>query len=415
MPLISTVTSRAASAVAAAALAVAAIALVPAPAHADDSQVCVTASAPTAASRPWYDFALAANPVWKAKTRFTALVAEAEAATAKLGPSSTEAEIQQVDDSFSAKFGAWRYLMELDIDRLSELDLSELDASLRLVDPGAVDAAHATIVDAYVALVMPGLDELKREDGALATYLDTFFERLSGSYPLTGPVMMPSATLATAALGAVAAATDAWHDIGNAHVVRSGTPTATCVATATLQVPSATTVFGTATTVTITATRGGVAARGDYAVLLDGQQIGSARRQSTYVATIPGTLDAGTHLLTVAFAPVDGSPISTRSSTVTVTKARTTTSLKVSKAKVKHGKRVRATVTVAVPGTALTANGTATVKVGKRTIKAKITNGRGSVSLGKPKAGRYSLKATYTGAPSLAASTSSKVKLSVRR
>jgi len=57
----------------------------------------------------------------------------------------------------------------------------------------------------------------------------------------------------------------------------------------------------------------------------------------------------------------------------------------------------------------------ADLPAGRHVLTATITNGTGTVSLRKPKAGRYSLKATYAGATSLAASTSSKVRLIVRK
>jgi hypothetical protein len=267
----------------------------------------------------------------------------------------------------------------------------------------------------YASILKPKVDALMADSGALNTFVDTLFANLTDTYPLPGPVVIPSSVAVVAEIGAAAQAMDQWHDTGNSHVVLSTTPTTTCTSTATLNVPSVSTTFGKATSVAISATRDDVAARGDLVVLLDGQRIGSGDQVSSYTAAIPADLAAGTHILTVAFAPVDGSPISTKSSTVTVTKTATKAALKLSKTKVKPGTKVKATIRVAVPGLTLKANGVATVKVGKKTFRAKIKNGKGTVSLGKPPAGRYSLKATYSGSTSLASSTSPKVRLTVKR
>jgi len=279
-------------------------------------------------------------------------------------PSSNKAEVDQVGLAID-RLRSWYTTFWYETDGHSTTEWDRLTSSLRLVDPAGAEAASKEVLDSYVAIVSPGLSAFVGETGLAETYLDTYEHNVTATYPLTGPVSIPSSSAVIA-------------------------------------------------TVTAT-TRDGKASRGDLAVLLDGTQIGSDRQVSSYVATIPADLPAGRHVLTVAFAPVDGSPISTASSTVTVAKAKTTTSVRLSKAKDRHGKKVKAKVTVAVPGSALKANGTVTIKVGKKTFKATITNGTGTVALGRPKAGRYSLKATYTGATSLAASTSSKVRLIVRR
>ena len=386
----------------------------PTAARAADPQVCVTAKAPTAATQPWYDFARSPNPFWGARDQLVGMVATVDTAAARLGPSSNKAEVDQVGLAID-RLRSWYTTFWYETDGHSTTEWDRLTSSLRLVDPAGAEAASKEVLDSYVAIVSPGLSAFVGETGLAETYLDTYEHNVTATYPLTGPVSIPSSSTVIATVTATARGVDQWHDLGNSHVVLTDTRTTSCATTAALTVPSASTIFGRETTVDISATRDGKASRGDLAVLLDGTQIGSDRQVSSYVATIPANLPAGRHVLTVAFAPVDGSPISTASSTVTVVKAKTTTSVRLSKAKVKHGKKVKAKVTVAVPGTALKANGTATIKVGKKTFKATITNGTGTVALGRPKAGRYSLKATYTGATSLAASTSSKVRLIVRR
>jgi hypothetical protein len=386
----------------------------PAAAEAVDPQVCVTANAPTAVTQPWYNFARSPNPFWGARDQLVGMVATVDTAAAELGPSSNKAEVDQVGLAID-RLRSWYTTFWYETDGHSTTEWDRLTSSLRLVDPAAVEVASKEVLDSYVAIVSPGLRAFVGENGLAEAYLDTYEHNVTATYPLTGPVSIPSSSAVIASVTATAQGVDQWHDLGNAHVVLTDTPTTSCATTAALTVPSAATTFGRETTVAISATRDGRASRGDLTVLLDGTQIGSDRQVSSYTATIPADLPAGRHVLTVAFAPVDGSPISTASSTVTVAKAKTTTSVKLSKAKVKHGKKVTATITVAVPGLALKANGVATVKVGKRTFKATITNGKGTVSLRKLKTGRYTLRAAYVGAASLAASTSAKARLKVTR
>lgn len=416
MSLLTRVPARIGAATIAVVLAGSTIVALPAVAQAADPQVCVTAVGPTTATQPWYDFTHSQNLLWKSRAEFGDLLGEVNTEFAKLGPTSTMADVDNVSDAFNNKFQFWYNTLETRAGGQAEADAYALSASLQLIDPAAAMAAMDEIGSAFGTIVQPQVDALTDGDTAvLNVFFDTLFDNLTATFPLTGPVVVPSPVAAIAGLGVTAQAMDAWHDLGNAHVVLNPTPTTTCLTTATLNVPAAATTFGKATSVAITATKDAVAARGDLVVLLDGEQIGSGNQVSSYVATVPANLTAGAHVLTVAFSPVDGGPIATKSSTVTVAKAKTTASLKLSKAKVKPGKKVLATVTVAVPGTAVKANGVATIKVGKKTFKAKITNGTGKVSLGKPAAGSYSLKATYTGATSLAASTSSKVKLTVKK
>lgn len=408
--------ARLGSAVVAATLTAAAVVSVPSSARAADPEVCATRIGPTPATQPWYDFAHTPNALWGVRNRLVATIATIDAAAAKLGPSSTPEEVDSVRRALLDGVGNWLYTFKAyDTDNRSTMELLDLVAALRLVSPESADAAQTQVIDAYVATVMPVLTPLVSSDGTLQSFIDTYEDRLTASSPLSGPVAIPSAAAAIAGVTATARAFDTWHALGNAHVVLGSAPMTTCVSTAALTVPGATTTFGKATTVTINATRDGVATRGDFAVLLDGEQIGSATQESSYVASVPASTAVGPHLLTVAFAPVDGSPLSTGSSTITVTKVPTASALKLSKAKVKAGTRVTATVTVAVPGTTTKATGTATIKVGKRTVEAKIRGGKGTVSLGRLAAGRYRLVARYTGTSSLGASTSPKAVLTVRR
>lgn len=413
LSLITRAPARAAAAVvAAAALTLSGAAVVaPTSAQAADGQVCTTGRAPTAATKPWDDFAHSKNPLWKSRLDFLALNADIASLAKKLGPASTEAEVDEVASLANYKLGSWAEIgLALGSEIAIQAGFFELYSALATIDPDSADAAVGPIDDAYEVTVGPALEALFATGSPLSIWGDALQDALT--YPLSGPVTLPSPAAASASLATAAQTVDAWHDLGNAKVVwTSGT---TCVTTSTLSVPAVSTAFGRARTVTVGATRDGYASRGDYVVLLDGQRIGSATQQSSYVVTLPASLSAGKHVLTVAFAPGDGSPIATRSSTVTVAKAKTTTRLKLSKSKTTAKKGAKATITVAVPGASVQANGTATVKVGKKIVKAKIRNGKGTVALRKLKPGTYKLRAKFNGGASLVASSSSKVRLTVR-
>lgn len=378
-------------------------ALGPSPAHAADGQVCTTGPAPTAATRPWFDFAHSENPAWASRTAFGALTATIATAVQPLGAASTEDQVDEVVGNIQTQLEIWAYTATDPVEMGVQLDLYGLYAALRLIDPAAADAAADEMSTASQAAVGPALDGLFADGSGLSTWADQLMDNLS--YPLAGPVVLPSAAGATGQLTALAQAIDQWHDLGNAKV--SYASATTCISTATLTVPATTTTFGKPATVAISAVKDGLASRGDLVVLLDGEQIGSATQQSSYVAAIPGTLAAGPHVLTVAFAPVDGSPIATRSSTVTVAKAGTATKLAVKKGK--------AAITVTAPGVAAPVDGTATIKVGKQKLTTKIKNGRGTVKLGRLDPGSYKLKAVYAGSDTFAASTSKAVKVKVAK
>jgi hypothetical protein len=378
--------------------------LAPAPAGAADGQVCTTGPAPTPATAPWLEFVQAnTGSTWTAVPAFQNLLADLPAQLAPLGPSSTQAQIDEVEE----RVGGMVELFMARVQYGGYLDFTiatqELLASLELVAPGSVPAAQAVLDGGSDTILEPAFATFSA-GGAMDTFIDTLTTSLDGTAPLPGPVSVPSSAAAAASLPAVASAVDQFFALGKAQVVYSGTAS-TCVTTATLSVPGATTTFGKATTVTIGAAKNGAAMPGELVVLLDGEQIGAAHQQSSYVANVPATLAAGKHVLTVAFAPADGSPIATRSSVVTVGKATTKTTLKVKKGK--------ATITVAVPGTTLKATGKAGIKVGKQTFDAKLKNGKGTVKLGKLKPGTYKLKAVYAGTDAFAGSSSKAVKTKI--
>lgn len=121
----------------------------------------------------------------------------------------------------------------------------------------------------------------------------------------------------------------------------------------------------------------------------------------------------GTRHYRAAFTNVEGS---TYSAVADVT-ARTATTVKAKLAKAKVSTAKRATIKVTVSPAAVHPDGTVTVHIGAKTVKATLrADGTVSVKLPKLKKGTYKVYATYAGSTTgLAASTSAKVKLKVTK
>lgn len=406
-------TTRLAGLVAAAALAAGGMsALAPSPARAADPQVCVTGPAATPATQPWLAFAESENQLWEVRDDFPALAAVVSSELRKLGPTTTEAQVEAAADALGTKIEAWTGRVGLATQYAFMMAFYELRGSLLLagVAPADVDAALEAFEQQAEPLVAPFLGEALQT--TIETYTDAAQDQLV--YPVPAPVVVPSPDPVVTILLQAAQGLDKVYDLARTRVVYSGTAQ-TCTTTSSLAVPTVSTVVGNAAPVTVNATREGRASRGDFSVLVDGRQVASASNASSVAATVPATLSAGSHILTVAFAPVDGSPVSTQSAKVTVAKAKTKTTLKLAKAKVDADKPVTATVKVAAQGTTLRAAGTVSVKIGDTVVKAKVKNGKATLKLGKPAAGSYKLKASYAGNGSFVKSTSKKVTLTVSK
>lgn len=392
------------------ALTLGALAVPVAPAHAADPQVCVTGPAATAQTQPWLDFARTTNPVWRIRTEFATLATGIAAELRKLTPATPEEQVNTVRQALNSKAGAWLDELYVAEEYTYDSAFNELYAGLVLsgLTPDAADDAR----QAFVTEAGPITESLLSEefDAASEDYFGGVFDQLI--FPVPSPIMVPSPDAVYGELAKTAQAVDQLRDLALKRVVYSGTAQ-TCTTTASLVVPAVKTVVGNASTVTVNATREGRASRGDFAVLVAGEQVATARDASSVTATVPADLAAGKHVLSVVFAPVDGSPVSTQSSVVTVAKATTKTVLKVAKAK--PGKPVKATVRVTAAGTSLKAAGTVSIKVGDATITGKVKKGKATLVLGKLAAGSYRLKAAYAGNASFAKSASKPVKLVIKK
>ncbi len=377
-------------------------------AQAADPQVCSTGKAPTLKTQPWYDFAHTKNTLWATQPEFKRFVVEMTADLAKLGPSSSGPAVEAAVEKWGMRLETVSTRVMLAYSIQLSLDVQELFSALALVDPAGLTAAMEELEGSVDA------DRMNAAVETLSDYADGVSDILEGlTAPLPGPVVLPSPTSAIAAVGTLGMVLDELRDFARSKVVYSGTRT-TCAATASLHISATSASYGAGRTLTFKATKAGKAVRGDYTVVLDGRSLNSGLQESTFTATLPTATPVGARLLTVAFVPVDGSPISVRTINLKVVKARTKTTLKLSKKTSPRAKAVKATVRVKVPGTSVKAKGTATLKVGKKTIKVKVRNGKGQVKLRQTPLGKNRIKAVFTATKSLKSSASKKVTLRIK-
>lgn len=116
---------------------------------------------------------------------------------------------------------------------------------------------------------------------------------------------------------------------------------------------------------------------------------------------------AGLTALTLSFAGFAAAPAALAAENVVggASYAKVKTTTKVSVSKKTYGSTSTATVTVnAAKGKA---TGTVTVKVGKKSYKKTLKNGKATVSLGKLSAGKHKVSVTYAGNTSFASSKGS--------
>jgi hypothetical protein len=169
--------------------------------------------------------------------------------------------------------------------------------------------------------------------------------------------------------------------------------------------------YGRVTSVRISATAGGAAANGPVSVTLDGTPLATTTLvDGAATATLPATTPAGTHTLGATYQGASGRQ------SVVIAKARTAVSVslkpkRLTRAAAKKGK-VKATVMVSVPGTSVSATGTATIKVGKKSVPVSLKGGAATAKLPKKLTKKVTkklaLSVSYAGGTNLAASTTTK-------
>ena len=178
--------------------------------------------------------------------------------------------------------------------------------------------------------------------------------------------------------------------------------------------------YGAARKTTVTLKVDGKAASGNVVVTQGAWKKTVAVGTGGTAVTLPATAKAGKHTVTAAFAGDDLTSPATASRAFTVTKAKSSASLKLSPTKVKRTKRATATVTIKVTGAASDVFATGTVRIydgkkrlGTYTLKASH-KGVLKVTLPKiKKKGSHKVKAVYAGTSDISGKTSSKKKLKV--
>ncbi|MET0822053.1 MAG: Ig-like domain repeat protein [Aeromicrobium sp.] len=201
----------------------------------------------------------------------------------------------------------------------------------------------------------------------------------------------------------------------NKFVASDSLPTTVKVVTAsTASVSPVRTAYGVATTIPVQVSSAGGPVSGSVSVNVGGVVSTVALVNGAGAAAVPATLRAGTYPVTATFAGDGSTGASSASSSLTVTAAKTASTLKLAQKKAKAGKTLKTTVTVKVSGSPVRANGKVTLKVGSKTIgKGTVKNGKVTITLKKLKKGSYKIKAVFAGDSNLSGSTSKTVKLKV--
>lgn len=193
--------------------------------------------------------------------------------------------------------------------------------------------------------------------------------------------------------------------------------------TTSLALAKTTTTFGGANTATVKLLTGNAATAGKVAVSVDGKQVQTLSVSSSGTASVklPNTLSVGKHTITAELAAAPGIAGSKASTSVTVAKAASKSSLKLSASKIKKSKRATATVKITGSGvpSGYYPTGTVTIQDGSKKIASvKITSGhKGTVKVKLPKIskkGNHTIKASYAGNAQLKASSAT-AKLKVTK
>jgi ABC-type phosphate transport system substrate-binding protein len=174
--------------------------------------------------------------------------------------------------------------------------------------------------------------------------------------------------------------------------------------------------YGRGTSFPVSVTSDGAAAAGSVTVTVGGAVSTVALAGGATRITVPATLAAGTHPVSVTYNGDGATSPSSASGSVTISKAGSTATLKLAKKKAKAGKTLKTTVTVKVAGSSLPAGGKVTLKIGSKTIgKGTVKNGKATITLKKLKKGSYKIKAVFAGDANVNGSTSTTVKLKVTK
>ena len=176
--------------------------------------------------------------------------------------------------------------------------------------------------------------------------------------------------------------------------------------------------YGAASTAKVTVTSAGHPATGTVTVAVGGVLRTLTLTGGAATTAVPATLATGRQDVYVLYLGNATTNAAVGAASFTVSKATSTVTLKLSakKATVKKTK-VKATVTVKVPGTSITPAGTVTVKAGKKVLKTFTL--KGSTKTVKLPAfrttGTKKIKATFSGDANVKARTSTAAKIKVTK
>jgi hypothetical protein len=190
---------------------------------------------------------------------------------------------------------------------------------------------------------------------------------------------------------------------------------ATVLKTSSVSVGSASASYGRGASIPVTVSAEGAAASGTVTVNAGGVVSTVGLSNGSASVGVPATVAAGQYTVTVSYSGDSTTSASSANGSLSVAKASTAVSLKVSK-KVKASKKAKATITVKAPGSAVAANGKVILKAGSKTVgTGTVKNGKATITLKKLKKGSYKVKAVFAGSPNFSPSSSKTVKLKVTK
>jgi len=298
-----------------------------------------------------------------------------------------------------------------------------------LIGPGRAAAGHAAGVYLRSTVVGSPLKSAIVDGNQIWSWSDSAF-RLSGNRTPTGSAAVQTLEFKDNVLGDTSSPLVQLHavtidaDAVPVHQTRSGNtciPPMSCananMKTSAVSVSPVAGAYGMTHTITVSGTQDGGLLNGTVLVQAGPVEADVAVVNGTGTFTAPADLPVGAYPVTATYAGTDDANGATANGSLSVTKAATTTTLKLAKTKVRVNKSSKATVTVQVVGTTPPANGRVKIKAGGKTVgTGTVKDGNARITIRKfTKKGTYRLKATFTGSAYHSASTGRAVKLAVTK
>lgn len=288
------------------------------------------------------------------------------------------------------------------------------------LDPGTIAIDRVTLLDGDLAVPAPVTPTAVTFDDQPGTIKDTYtvpviagVEYLvgdkvveAGTYPGSGAVTVTARAsgLAPIAEGATTSWTHTFLTTG------VEVPPVDAVVQLGLRAPSGT--FGRAVLVSGTLGRtSGQPISGRVDVRVDGRSYRTvSATNGRFSLSLARDLRAGNHSVTASYAGATGLRPASRTLTMRVVKVTPKVSLRVSPTQAKANRtRIKAVVTVSLPGSSLKVNGRVKIRIGNKTVTATVRDGKARVTLPSTgKVGRIKVRATYVPTSSLKSSIRSR-------